>query len=120
MFGISSLGTVSVEEIGSTIRTPKLFQLYFHKDRGLTNSMIERCIAANFDVLALTVDTITGGNREARFADRLHFAPALDAQEPPQLRPAPEMGGQLFQSREVRAAPTEGLREGGFERLGIR
>ena len=53
-----------IEEIGSTISTPKLFQLYFHKDRGLTNSMIERCIAANFDVLALTVDTITGGNRE--------------------------------------------------------
>ena len=64
MFGVSSLGTVSVEEIGSTISTPKLFQLYFHKDRGLTNSMIERCGAANFDVLALTVDTITGGNRE--------------------------------------------------------
>ena len=64
MFGISSLGTISIEEVGSTISTPKLFQLYFHKDRGLTNSMIERCIAANFDVLALTVDTITGGNRE--------------------------------------------------------
>ena len=64
MFGISSLGTISIEEIGSTISTPKLFQLYFHKDRGLTNSMIERCIAAKFDVLALTVDTITGGNRE--------------------------------------------------------
>ena len=64
MFGISSLGSVSVEEIGSTISTPKLFQLYFHKDRGLTNSMIERCSIAKFDVLALTVDTITGGNRE--------------------------------------------------------
>jgi L-lactate dehydrogenase (cytochrome) len=64
MFGVSSLGTVSVEEIGATISTPKLFQLYFHKDRGLTNSMIDRCRAANFDVLALTVDTITGGNRE--------------------------------------------------------
>src|SRR6476660_9657557 len=63
-FGISSLGTIGIEEIGSTISTPKLFQLYFHKDRGLTNSMIERCIAAKFDVLALTVDTITGGNRE--------------------------------------------------------
>src|SRR4029079_13997729 len=57
MFGISSLGSVSVEEIGSAISTPKLFQLYFHKDRGLTASMIERCIAADFDVLALTVDT---------------------------------------------------------------
>ena len=62
MFGVSSLGTVSVEEVGSTISTPKLFQLYFHKDRGLTGSLIERCIAADFDVLALTVDTITGGN----------------------------------------------------------
>ena len=64
MFGVSSLGTVGVEEIASVIKTPKLFQLYFHKDRGLTNDMIDRCIAANFDVLALTVDTITGGNRE--------------------------------------------------------
>ena len=43
MFGISSLGTVSLEEIGSTISTPKMFQLYFHKDRGLTESMLERC-----------------------------------------------------------------------------
>ncbi|MQG84390.1 MAG: alpha-hydroxy-acid oxidizing protein, partial [SAR202 cluster bacterium] len=34
MFGISSLGTVSIEEIGATINAPKIFQLYFHKDRG--------------------------------------------------------------------------------------
>src|ERR1700684_1136552 len=33
MFGISSLGTISIEEIGSTISTPKLFQLYFHSQR---------------------------------------------------------------------------------------
>ena len=70
---------MSIEEIGSTIGTPKLFQLYVHKDRGLTNSMIERCIAANFDVLALTVDTITGGNRERDSANRLHLPTELDA-----------------------------------------
>jgi L-lactate dehydrogenase (cytochrome) len=64
MFGISSLGTVSVEEIGALIKTPKMFQLYFHKDRGLTNNMIERVKKAKFDAVALTVDTITGGNRE--------------------------------------------------------
>jgi L-lactate dehydrogenase (cytochrome) len=64
MFGISSLGTVSVEEIGSMIETPKMFQFYFHKDRALNNAMIARAKEANFDVLALTVDTITGGNRE--------------------------------------------------------
>ena len=64
MFGISSLGTASIEEISKLISTPKLFQLYVHKDKGLNKSMIDRCKEANFDVMALTVDTIVGGNRE--------------------------------------------------------
>ncbi len=64
MFGISSLGTVSIEEIAKNVSTPKLFQLYVHKDKGLTNNMIDRCKDSGFDGLALTVDTIVGGNRE--------------------------------------------------------
>lgn len=64
MFGVSALGTVSLAEIGEIISTPKLFQFYFHKDRGLNDLMVERAQAAGFDALALTVDTITGGNRE--------------------------------------------------------
>lgn len=62
--GISSLATVSIEEIGALISTPKMFQLYIHKDKGLNASMIERCKAAKFDAIALTVDTIVGGKRE--------------------------------------------------------
>ena len=64
IFGISSLGTESIEEIGELIKTPKLFQLYVHRDKGLTRSMIERCKAADFDAMVLTVDTVVGGNRE--------------------------------------------------------
>ena len=64
MFGVSALSTVSVEEISSLIDTPKMFQFYFHKDRGLNDAVMERVKAAKFDVMALTVDTITGGNRE--------------------------------------------------------
>jgi len=63
-FGISSLATVSIEEIGASISTPKMFQLYVHKDKDLNRSMIERCKAAKFEALTLTVDTIVGGNRE--------------------------------------------------------
>ena len=63
-FGISSLATVSIEEVGRNIQSPKLFQLYIHKDKGLNASMIERCKAAKFDAIALTVDTIVSGNRE--------------------------------------------------------
>tara|TARA_B100001057_G_scaffold493495_1_gene588031 strand:+ start:67 stop:1212 length:1146 start_codon:yes stop_codon:yes gene_type:complete len=62
-FGISSLSTIPIEDI-INIKAPKIFQLYFHKDRGLTNSMIDKCKDSKLDALALTVDTITGGNRE--------------------------------------------------------
>ena len=62
-FGISSLSTVSIDDI-KLIKTPKIFQLYFHKDKGLTDSMIQKCKYSKIDALALTVDTITGGNRE--------------------------------------------------------
>ncbi len=64
MFGISSLGTVSIEEIAKLVDTPKLFQLYVHTDKGLTRDLIDRCKEANYQGLALTVDTIVGGNRE--------------------------------------------------------
>ena len=64
MFGVSSLATVSVEEISNLVDTPKMFQFYYHKDKGLNNSILQRAKDANFDVMALTVDTITGGNRE--------------------------------------------------------
>jgi L-lactate dehydrogenase (cytochrome) len=63
-FGISSLATVSIEDIAALVSTPKLFQLYVHKDKGLNASMIERCQAARFDAIALTVDTIVSGKRE--------------------------------------------------------
>jgi len=63
-FGISSLATVGIEEIAALVSTPKLFQLYVHKDAGLNTSMIERCKAAGFDAMALTVDTIVAGKRE--------------------------------------------------------
>ena len=64
MFGVSSLATVMVEDIAQISSGPKMFQFYFHKDRGLNDALLERAKAANFNVLALTVDTITGGNRE--------------------------------------------------------
>ncbi|MGB7656447.1 MAG: alpha-hydroxy acid oxidase [Novosphingobium sp.] len=62
--GISSLATVSIEEIAALTSGPKMFQLYVHKDKGLNASMIERCQAAKFDAIVLTVDTIVGGKRE--------------------------------------------------------
>jgi L-lactate dehydrogenase (cytochrome) len=64
MFGVSSLGTASIEEISNLISTPKLFQLYVHKDQGLNDYLIDQCKEHNFDTMAVTVDSSVGGNRE--------------------------------------------------------
>ena len=64
MFGVSSLGTASIEEIANLISSPKLFQLYVHKDQGLNDYLIEQCKEHNFDTMAVTVDSSVGGNRE--------------------------------------------------------
>jgi L-lactate dehydrogenase (cytochrome) len=64
IFGTSTMGTVSIEEIAKINKGPKLFQLYIHKDRGLTDNLLERCKKAGFTSMCLTVDTVVAGNRE--------------------------------------------------------
>ena len=64
MFGISTMATTSIEDIGKLTNGPKLFQIYIHKDRGLTDNLIERCKQSGFNSVCLTVDTVVAGNRE--------------------------------------------------------
>jgi L-lactate dehydrogenase (cytochrome) len=64
MFGVSSLGTVSLEELRKAHDTPQVYQFYFHKDRALNRAMMQRSKKAGVNVMMLTVDSVTGGNRE--------------------------------------------------------
>jgi L-lactate dehydrogenase (cytochrome) len=64
MFGVSSLGTVSLEELRKAYDTPQVYQFYFHKDRALNHAMMQRAKQAGVNIMMLTVDSITGGNRE--------------------------------------------------------
>lgn len=64
MFGVSSLGTVSIEELRKVHNGPQVYQFYFHRDRGLNRAMMQRAKEAGVEVMMLTVDSITGGNRE--------------------------------------------------------
>jgi len=84
MFGVSSLGTVSLEDLRAQYSTPQVYQFYFHKDRGLNRAMLQRAKEARVDVMMLTVDSITGGNRErdlrSGFAIPFRLTPAAIAQ----------------------------------------
>ena len=77
MFGVSTIGTRSIEELGARNDAPKLFQIYVHSDPGLTSNLIARCKAANFNALALTVDAIVAGNRERDYRTGMTTPPKL-------------------------------------------
>ena len=79
-FGISSLASVGIAEIGANYTGPKMLQYYYHKDRGLNAALLEMARAAKFDCLTLTVDTIVSGNRER--CKRTGFT------SPPRITPA--------------------------------
>jgi len=63
-FGVSSLSSVSIAEVGANYSGPKMLQYYYHKDKGLNAALLEMAREAKFDAVTLTVDTIVSGNRE--------------------------------------------------------
>jgi L-lactate dehydrogenase (cytochrome) len=77
MFGVSTIGTRSIEELGARNEAAKLFQIYIHTDPGLTSDLVARCKAAGFNALALTVDTTVAGNRERDYHTGMTTPPKL-------------------------------------------
>ena len=77
MFGLSTIGTRSIEEMGAISNGPKLFQMYIHNDSALNTDLVQRCKAAKFNAMALTVDTIVAGNRERDYLTGMTTPPKL-------------------------------------------
>ena len=63
-YSMSTMATSSIEEVSNISGGPKLFQLYIHKDKALTDNLIDRCKRSGFNAMCLTVDTVVAGNRE--------------------------------------------------------
>jgi 4-hydroxymandelate oxidase len=65
---LSTLSTTSLETVAEVGRkfphSLQWFQLYIHKDRGLTRALVERAYAAGYKALCLTVDAPVLGQRE--------------------------------------------------------
>ena len=64
LYSLSTVATTRLEDVAALTSGPKMFQLYIFKDRGLTTEFIQRCKAAGYAALCLTVDTVVQGNRE--------------------------------------------------------
>jgi L-lactate dehydrogenase (cytochrome) len=72
LYSASTLASTAIEDIARETPSPKLFQVYVWRDRGLVREILQRAKAAGFAGIILTVDTPMAGNRERD--PRNHFS----------------------------------------------
>jgi L-lactate dehydrogenase (cytochrome) len=80
IYSAATMSTHSLEAIAAASAGPKMFQLYVFKDRGVTRALIERCKAAGYDALCLTVDAAVRGKRERELRSGMGVPLALRAE----------------------------------------
>jgi L-lactate dehydrogenase (cytochrome) len=76
---LSTVGTVTIEELAATGHRDLWFQLYVLRDRKLGHALIDRAAAAGFRALEVTVDTPVGGRRTRDLRSGLTIPPELTA-----------------------------------------
>jgi L-lactate dehydrogenase (cytochrome) len=76
-YALSTMGSTSIEDVAVVCTGPKIFQLYLLNDDALNVEMIDRCAAAGYDALCVTVDTVWAGNRERDLRTGLALPPRL-------------------------------------------
>ena len=81
IYSLSTLSTVSIEEIAATSSGPKWFQLYVWKDRGLVREMLSRAREAGYRAMILTVDFAVTGNRERDKRNGFTIPPQITAKQ---------------------------------------
>lgn len=79
LYSLSTVATTSIEDVAAASDGPKMFQIYVLRDQGLNDHLIERCKAANFAALCLTVDVPNLGNRERDLRNGFSSPPKLTA-----------------------------------------
>ncbi len=74
---VSTYATQSLEEVRAATTGPLWFQLYVHRDRGITRELVSRAAAAGYDALVLTVDVPEIGRRERDERNGFRLSPDL-------------------------------------------
>jgi 4-hydroxymandelate oxidase len=73
---LSTISTFSMEEVAGT-GAPRWFQLYVHRDRGLTAELVDRASAAGYGAIVLTVDAPFLGRRYRDEVNRFSLPPGM-------------------------------------------
>lgn len=114
-YSISTIGSTSIEDIAKEIKTPKFFQIYVWKDRGLVSEIIERVKDAGFDGIILTVDVPVAGNRERDPRNQFTIPPKINPTVVSQMLARPQYLLEMAVSGKIEAANFRHIKnEGGI------
>ena len=77
LFILSSLSNTAMESVLAEAGSPRWFQLYIYKDRGVTLELVQRAEAAGAEAIVLTVDAPGWGTRERDVRNSFSLPPGL-------------------------------------------
>jgi 4-hydroxymandelate oxidase len=84
IYTLSTISSVSMEDVASASDGARWFQLYTPADQGACRDLVDRAVAAGYSAIAVTVDLPTPGNRERDVRNRyvLDLGVHLPADQP--------------------------------------
>jgi L-lactate dehydrogenase (cytochrome) len=77
LYSLSTLSSVSIEDVGRETDGPKMFQIYVLREPELNDQFIERCRETGYRALCLTIDVPVAGNRERDFRTGMTIPPSF-------------------------------------------
>ena len=80
LFILSSLSNTAMEKVFAVAGSPKWFQLYIYKDRGITRELVQRAEAAGAEAIVLTVDAPGLGTRERDMRNNFRLPEGLSVE----------------------------------------
>ncbi len=75
---LSTMSTVSLEDVAAAAKTPLWFQLYVQPDREFTRDLVQRAEKAGYQALVVTVDTPVLGPRYRELRAKFNLPPGLE------------------------------------------
>ncbi len=98
-FCLSTMSICTIEDVRAAVREPFWFQLYVFRDRGFSQSVIERARAANCSALFVTVDLPMRGQRHMDIKNGLAVPPRLTLRNAWDLATKPAWAASVLRAR---------------------
>jgi L-lactate dehydrogenase (cytochrome) len=98
-FCLSTMSICTIEDVRAAVQEPFWFQLYVFRDRGFSQSVIERARAANCSALFVTVDLPMRGQRHMDIKNGLTVPPRLTLRNAWDLATKPAWAASVLRAR---------------------